>query len=54
MFKREKYCSSIPFPLLKAAPRWCSGRASDSESRGPGLDPHMRHRVVSLSKALKY
>ena len=28
-----------------------SGRASDSESRGPGFDPHKRHRVVSLSKA---
>ena len=23
---------------------------SDSESRGPGLDPHRRHCVVSLSK----
>ena len=30
--------------------RWRSGRASDSESRGPGFDPHKRHRVVSLSK----
>ena len=29
---------------------WHSGRASDSELRGPGFDPHMRHRVVSLSK----
>ena len=28
---------------------WRSGRASDSESRGPGFDPHKRHRVVSLS-----
>ena len=27
-----------------------SGRASDSESIGPGFDPHKRHRVVSLSK----
>ena len=27
-----------------------SGRASDSESRGPGFDLHKRHRVVSLSK----
>ena len=27
-----------------------SGRASDSESGGPGFDPHRRHRVVSLSK----
>ena len=25
-------------------------RASDSESRGPGFDPHRHHRVVSLSK----
>ena len=30
--------------------RWRSGRASDSESRGPGIDPHRRHRGVSLSK----
>ena len=30
--------------------QWRSGRASDSESRGPGFDPHRRHRVVSLSK----
>ena len=30
--------------------RWHSGRASHSESRGPELDPHKRHRVVSLSK----
>ena len=29
--------------------RWRSGRASDSESRGPEFDLHMRHRV-SLSK----
>ena len=29
---------------------WHSGRASDSESRGPGFDPHRRHRVMSLSK----
>ena len=28
-----------------------SGRASDSELRGPGFDTHRRHRVVSLSKA---
>ena len=26
------------------------GRALDSESKGPGFDPHRRHRVVSLSK----
>ena len=30
--------------------RWHSGRASDSESRGPGFDSYMRHRVVFLSK----
>ena len=30
--------------------RWRSGRASDSESRGPGFDLHKSHRVVSLSK----
>ena len=29
---------------------WCSGRASDSESRGPWFDPYKRHHVVSLSK----
>ena len=27
-----------------------SGRASDSESKGLGFDPHKGHRVVSLSK----
>ena len=32
---------------------WRSGRASDSESRDPGFDPHWRHCVVSLSKAMK-
>ena len=32
--------------------RWRSGRASDSESRGPGFDPHRRNSVVSLSKTL--
>ena len=26
---------------LNKGARWCSGRASDSESRGPGFDPHM-------------
>ena len=30
---------------------WPSGRASDSESRGPGFEPNKGHRVVSLSKA---
>ena len=28
--------------------RWRSGRASDSESRGPEFDLHRHHRVVSL------
>ena len=35
---------------IKRGAWWHSGRASDSESRGPGFDPHKRHRVVSLSK----
>ena len=29
---------------------WLSGRASDSESRGPGFDSLRLHCVVSLSK----
>ena len=29
---------------------WPSGRASDSEARGRGFDPHSGRRVVSLSK----
>ena len=29
---------------------WPSGRASDSEARGQGFDPHSGHCVVSLSK----
>ena len=36
--------------LIKEGARWRSGRASDSESRGPWFDPHRRHRVVSLRK----
>ena len=36
---------------ISGGARWRSGRASDSESRGPGFEPHKRHRVVSLSKA---
>ena len=35
---------------LNSGARWRSGRASDSESTGPGFDPHRPHRVVSLSK----
>ena len=31
--------------------RWRSGRESDSDSVGPGFEPHKRHRVVSFSKA---
>ena len=31
--------------------RWPSGRASDSESNGPGFEPHKGHRVVFLSNA---
>ena len=30
--------------------QWRSGRASDSESRGPGFDPHRCRSVVSLSE----
>ena len=30
--------------------RWHSGRASDSEWKGPGFDPDRRHHVMSLSK----
>ena len=29
---------------------WPDGRASESESKGPGLDPHIGCHVVSLSK----
>ena len=29
---------------------WHSARAWDSETRGPGFDPHRRRRVVSFSK----
>ena len=36
--------------VYKEGARWRSGRASDSESRGLGFDPHKRHRVVSLGK----
>ena len=30
-----------------------SGRASNSELKGFGFDPHRRHRVVSVNKPLK-
>ena len=35
---------------IKIGSAVASGRASNSEPRGPGFDPHKRHRVVSLSK----
>ena len=35
---------------LSSEARWRSGRASDSESRGPEFDLHKRHRVVYLRK----
>ena len=42
---------SWPKVLAKCAgARWRSGRASDSESRGPGYNPQRRHHFVSLSK----
>ena len=28
--------------------QWLSGRVLDSRLRGPGLEPHVRHCVVSL------
>ena len=46
-------CSPIVLKLLLKyfeGVRWRSGRASDSESRGPGFDPHKLHCVVSLCK----
>ena len=36
--------------FIYQAARWRSGRASDSELRGPGFDPHRRHRVVSFEQ----
>ena len=43
---------SIVLTSSKYETRCRSGRAFDSESRGPGFDPHRRHCVVSLSKTL--
>ena len=40
----------MTFLLLHYKISQISGRASDSELRGPGFDPHRRHCVVSLSK----
>ena len=31
---------------------WCSGKASDSRSRGTGFDPYYHQVLVSLSKKL--
>ena len=36
----------------KKTVQWPSGRASDSEAKGPGLEPH-DHLVVSLSEIFK-
>ena len=44
------YTSHILHNNNKKRARWPSGRASDSESRGLGFDPHKGHRVVTLSK----
>ena len=30
--------------------QWLSGRVLDSRPKGPGLEPHRRHCIVSLSK----
>ena len=38
------------FSIDQKGTRWPSSRASDSEARGHGFDPHKGHRVVSLSK----
>ena len=49
----NKYVHVVDIRLVQnyfQGARWRSGRASDSESRDPGFDPHRRHRVVSLSK----
>ena len=40
----------IDLHFLIEGVRWRSGRASDSESRGPGFDPHKRRRFVSSGK----
>ena len=37
-------------PVEASGARWRSGRASGSESRAPGFDPHSRHRIWSLNK----
>ena len=47
----EKQLSSLTVKILLRSSYPCSDRASDSESRGSGFDPHRWHLVVSLSKA---
>ena len=37
-------------PLLSREVRLPGGRASDSESRGPGFNPNSGYRVVSFGK----
>ena len=37
-------------PKIMRGARWLSGRASDSELRGPGFDLQSQHFIVSLSK----
>ena len=50
-WRMEVYNDKTKIMKFNKGARWRSGRASASESRGPGFDPHRRHRVVSLSKA---
>ena len=38
-----------PFNWVSPLSLWPSGKPSDCESGGPGFNPHMVHRVVSLS-----
>ena len=37
----------------KGGVQWHSGKASESEWRGPGFDPHSGRHVVSLSKTME-
>ena len=41
---------SLFLKLLKQGVQWLSGRVLDSKPRGPGLEPHRHHCLVSLSK----
>ena len=45
--RHEGNLLTVTFNLNKQV---ASGRASGSESRRPGFDPHRRHRVVSMGK----